>query len=98
MEVEYCVICQDSHKMNKFCLQDVQCKNCSMKSHLKINCPQLSAINEELANKSTSLVIPNLVGRGIKRKNEMVTTSKVVNKEARINSCKGIDSIKCEHF
>ena len=51
-----------------------------------------------MANKSTSLVIPNLVGRGIKRKNEMVTTSKVVNKEARINSCKGIDSIKCEHF
>ena len=88
-ENSYCVVCQDAHKMIDSCLQDVQCKNCSKKGHLRIDCPQDSSTNEEIENKT---------GRGIKRKNEMVTTSKVVNKEARINSCKGIDSIKCEHF
>jgi len=79
-EDDYCVVCQEGHKMSNSCFQ---CKNCSQKGHLRIDCPQDSSRNEELEEKST--LVPNLVigppliqkfqnsdlvSRGIKRKSD----------------------------
>ena len=59
----FCVVCQDAHKMIDSCLQNVQCKNCSKKGHLRIDCPQDSPANEESEIKS---------GCAIKRKAQLV--------------------------
>jgi len=58
----YCVICQDAHKMISSCLQDVMCKNCSIKGHLRIDCPQDSVALEEMKRARC----------GIKRKAQVV--------------------------
>ena len=52
---DYSVLCQDAHKMISSCFEDVQCKNCSKRGHLRINCPQDSSTNanDEVENKST---------------------------------------------
>ena len=39
MDADYCVPCQEAHKMSDACLQDVQCKLCLKKGHLRIDCP-----------------------------------------------------------
>jgi len=69
-EDDYCVICQEAHKMSNSCFQ---CKNCSEKGHLRIDCPQDSLINEELKMKSTSTLLQHKsdpMSRGIKRKSD----------------------------
>ena len=57
---DYCVVCQEGHTMSNSCFQ---CKNCSEKGHLRIDCPQDSR-KEELKNRC------DLVSRGIKRKSD----------------------------
>jgi len=57
----YCVICQDAHKMISSCLQDVMCKNCSIKGHLRIDCPQDFVALEEMKTRC-----------GLKRKAQVV--------------------------
>jgi hypothetical protein len=49
----YCIPCQDAHKMTPSCLQDVQCKLCSRKGHLRIDCPEN---NPHLSDQKAKLV------------------------------------------
>ena len=39
MEEDYCVLCQEAHKIRTSCLQDIQCKMCGKSGHLRIDCP-----------------------------------------------------------
>jgi len=76
----YCVICQDAHKTISSCLQDVMCKNCSLKGHLRIDCPRDSVALEE--TKKTRC--------GIKRKAQVVEgniSSKVCHEVLSKSSC-----------
>jgi hypothetical protein len=34
----YCVLCQEHHQMTQSCLQDVHCKKCGEKVHLRKEC------------------------------------------------------------
>jgi len=50
---DYCVLCQDAHKMISSCFKDVQCKNCLKKGHLRIDCPKDSSTNVDAEIKLT---------------------------------------------
>jgi hypothetical protein len=41
MEDNYCVLCQEPHQMTQSCLQDVHCKKCGEKGHLRKECEVL---------------------------------------------------------
>jgi len=104
---DYCVICQEAHRMSNSCFQ---CKNCSEKGHLKIHCLQDSSRNEVLEVKLT--LVPNshsdLMSRGIKRKGDTCSDKDdagikvfpgVVSKSRSGKSQKKnvVDSIKVEY-
>ena len=36
MDTDYCVLCQEPHKMSSSCLQ---CKECGRKGHVRRDCP-----------------------------------------------------------
>ena len=53
MEVdEYCMICQEPHKMTSSCMQFVECRNCNRKGHLRLHCPQNNPLYENLSSGS----------------------------------------------
>ena len=41
MEENYCVLCQDAHKMSQQCVaNNVQCKGCGKKGHVRKDCSE----------------------------------------------------------
>jgi len=54
------VLCQEAHKMASSCFKDVQCKNCSEKGHLRIDCSQDSSTAVEVENKPIRFKLDNL--------------------------------------
>jgi len=81
-EVDYCVLCQEGHMISESCLQDIQCKTCGKKGHLRIHCRgQDVLLSQEKQDEkqprqsedSSKEVINDggsSLGRGIKRKSE----------------------------
>jgi len=60
-EEDYCVLCQEGHKMSDSCIENVQCKMCGKKGHLRIDCPGqnlISHLEEDDGYQSTSKDFP----------------------------------------
>ena len=55
MEDNYCVLCQEHHQMTQSCLQDVECKKCGEKGHLRKECDRLE-ISPKVEVKSEYIV------------------------------------------
>ena len=39
MDLDYCLLCQESHQMTRYCLLSAKCKGCGLLGHLRFDCP-----------------------------------------------------------